>query len=486
VNYTSAQPTGTLQIKPAADKHGTATLTVRVEDSGPNAPSPNINFITRSFNLIIQPVNDLPVFTSTPVTLAEVGALYEYTAEAFDVEGNNLTFTVPSKPGWLTFTPLGGGRVRLHGTPPDGPGGNASVRVRVSDGVGSPVDQDFVIFVNSRPVVFPFSTSTNEDQPLVFSAPQFAGSFSDSDGNSLVEIRLDTLPNMGILTLNNVPVVAGQIIAVNALGALQYTPLLNYSGQDSLYWSGSDGTYFSFSSTYAAIKITPVNDVPAITTLEADTLKYEIGRGTRTQLTQRFEAVDVDDEFLTSAEIGFRRQNFRSASDRLEFTATTDITGTYDTQAGILTLIGTATVAAYVEAIRSITYSYSNFSDLVLDTRSVYFTLNDGKGLSETRDRLITLTYTFEPLDIPEVFTPNGDGANDTWKISSTIGLEQYNDAVIRIYDKRGQMRHEMKGFEVPWDGTSNHDPLPADVYYYTIDLRYNNIRYQGTVTLLK
>jgi hypothetical protein len=43
-----------------------------------------------------------------------------------------------------------------------------------------------------------------------------------------------------------------------------------------------------------------------------------------------------------------------------------------------------------------------------------------------------------------------------------------------------------MTGFEVPWDGTSNDEPLPPDVYYYTIDLLYNNVRYKGAVTILR
>src|SRR5690606_38527173 len=99
--------------------------------------------------------------------------------------------------------------------------------------------------------------------------------------------------------------------------------------------------------------------------------------------TLLFNAVDVDDETLEGAEIGFRRQNFRSANDRLEFTSTPDILGEYDAQAGILTLTGTASAEAYVQALRSITYSYVNFTDLILDSRIVYVILTDGKNLSE-------------------------------------------------------------------------------------------------------
>lgn len=486
VSYTSPQTTGTLRIKPAPDKHGTATITVRVEDSGPGSPAPNVNFITRSFNLVIQSVNDLPVFTSTPVTLAEVGTLYEYIVEATDVDGQTLTLTAPTRPAWLTLTSQGNGRARLHGTPPAGTAGNVAVRIRVSDGVGTPVDQDFQIFVNSRPVVTAFSLTTNEDQVLTFAPQQFANAFSDADGNTLAEIRIDELPKHGLLRVGNVPVSIGQVVPTASIGALTYTPQQDYFGRDTLLWNGGDGTYFGLANTYVALTINPINDAPLVTQLESDTLNYEVGRGTKVPFTLLFNAVDVDDETLEGAEIGFRRQNFRSANDRLEFTSTPDILGEYDAQAGILTLTGTASAEAYVQAIRSITYSYVNFTDLILDSRIVYVILTDGKNLSEARDRVITLTYTFEELDIPNAFTPNGDGANDVWKITSPIGMEQYDDAVITIYNKRGQVVHEMIGFEVLWDGTSRGEPLPPDVYYYTIDLRYNNIRYTGTVMLLR
>ncbi|HRJ83524.1 MAG TPA: tandem-95 repeat protein, partial [Cyclobacteriaceae bacterium] len=485
VQYTSPQATGTLRIKPAKDKHGTATITVRVQDSGLNTP-PNVNFITRSFNLVIQSVNDLPEFTSTPVLLAEVGTLYEYIAETIDVDGDAITLTTPVRPSWLTLTTLSNGRARLHGTPTVAAAGNNPVKLRASDGVGSPVDQDFTIFVNSRPVVSPFAIAINEDVTHTFTTAQFANAFSDADGNAMAEVKITTLPKHGVLRFNSVNVAVNQVIAASSLNALTYTPQQDYFGLDTLYWNGGDGTFFSLNQTYAAITINPVNDPPLITQLEGDTLKYEVGRGTLVPLTTVFNAIDVDDETLAGAEIGFRRQNFRAANDRLVFTSTPEITGSYDAQAGILILTGTAPVAAYVEAIRSIQFSYINFDELILDTRSIYITLTDGKNLSETRDRLVRLTYTFEELDIPTAFTPNNDGANDVWKITSSIGLEQYSDAVIRIYNKRGQLVHEMIGFENPWDGTSKGEKLASDVYYYTIDLLYNNIRYRGTVTILK
>ncbi len=77
VVYTSPQTTGTIRLKPKANANGTAQVTVTVTDNGLGSPAPNVNFIQRSFTLTIQPVNDAPVFKSTPVISVTVGELYE-------------------------------------------------------------------------------------------------------------------------------------------------------------------------------------------------------------------------------------------------------------------------------------------------------------------------------------------------------------------------------------------------------------------------
>ena len=122
---------------------------------------------------------------------------------------------------------------------------------------------------------------------------------------------------------------------------------------------------------------------------------------------------------------------------------------------------------------------------------SVNYTVNDNGGATSNA-AMITVTVAETPgagdLDIPTGFTPNGDGANETWKIVSRSGtdLNQFQNAEVRIYSMRGLLLYEAKGFETRWDGRQNGEALPADTYYYTIDLKTDNIRYKGIVTLLR
>lgn len=103
-----------------------------------------------------------------------------------------------------------------------------------------------------------------EDNTYTFSSTTFSDLFLDVDGDSLTQVRIDTLPTNGTLKLGANSVSAGQVIAVGQLGNLTYEPDLNYFGPDSFTWSGSDGTVFSDNSASMMFNITPLNDVPSV------------------------------------------------------------------------------------------------------------------------------------------------------------------------------------------------------------------------------
>jgi hypothetical protein len=97
----------------------------------------------QSFPITVENVNALPSFTSTPVTYGLGGELYVYYAAAEDTDGDDMTFSAPLLPGWLSFDV---NTQVLHGTPVNGDAGDHNVRLRVSDGDGTE-DQNFVITV---------------------------------------------------------------------------------------------------------------------------------------------------------------------------------------------------------------------------------------------------------------------------------------------------------------------------------------------------
>lgn len=73
------------------------------------------------------------------------------------------------------------------------------------------------------------------------------------------------------------------------------------------------------------------------------------------------------------------------------------------------------------------------------------------------------------PLTIPNTFTPNNDGINDTWNIA---GMEKFPDAVIDVFNRQGQPVFHSLNYTHPFDGRLNGANLPNGVYYYVIDVK--------------
>jgi len=86
------------------------------------------------------------------------------------------------------------------------------------------------------------------------------------------------------------------------------------------------------------------------------------------------------------------------------------------------------------------------------------------------------------PLIVPNVFTPNGDGINDTFAIP---GLDTYSQNEIVIINRWGNNVYEKKNYQNDWTGNG----LVEGTYFYV--LRVFNIAgewdtYKGYVTLIR
>jgi gliding motility-associated-like protein len=87
-------------------------------------------------------------------------------------------------------------------------------------------------------------------------------------------------------------------------------------------------------------------------------------------------------------------------------------------------------------------------------------------------------------VQVPEVFSPNGDGINDTWNI---INIERYPNNTVFIFTRTGKKVFEMKRYNNSWRGTNNGDPLPEASYYYMIDIDGDeSINFQGWLYLTR
>ncbi|MBD2703043.1 gliding motility-associated C-terminal domain-containing protein [Spirosoma sp. BT702] len=68
---------------------------------------------------------------------------------------------------------------------------------------------------------------------------------------------------------------------------------------------------------------------------------------------------------------------------------------------------------------------------------------------------------------VPDAFSPNGDGMNDTWELP---GIEAFPDAIVTVFNRWGEIVYSSeKGYKNPFDGTLNGTSLPAGLYAYAV-----------------
>jgi len=110
---------------------------------------------------------------------------------------------------------------------------------------------------------------------------------------------------------------------------------------------------------------------------------------------------------------------------------------------------------------------------------SVGLTVTDNNGCQASQT--ITISSHCDDIHIPNAFSPNGDGHNDTWVIA---GLEGDPTTTVRVYNRLGSMVFQSQGYATPWNGTYNGSKLPAAVYYYVISTKGTKQVLSGAVTI--
>ena len=119
-----------------------------------------------------------------------------------------------------------------------------------------------------------------------------------------------------------------------------------------------------------------------------------------------------------------------------------------------------------------------NFDDNQLENVFLSYRLIISSPAYLCEDDILTSPFEIEvyhkDLHIPNGFSPNNDGINDTWVIR---GLEQYPNHRIRIYNIWNTRVFEKRNYENDWDGRNmthlyfGDGRLPEGTYYYIFDL---------------
>jgi gliding motility-associated-like protein len=95
-----------------------------------------------------------------------------------------------------------------------------------------------------------------------------------------------------------------------------------------------------------------------------------------------------------------------------------------------------------------------------------------------------TATTLPDEIFIPNTFTPNGDGKNETFKVYGHV----IEHMVMKVFNQWGQLIYESSDLSTGWDGRHKGKMQPMGVYFYAIRLQLKDgseVTRKGSVNLL-
>jgi len=116
-------------------------------------------------------------------------------------------------------------------------------------------------------------------------------------------------------------------------------------------------------------------------------------------------------------------------------------------------------------------------------TVTTTYTLSGGVGGCADSDQ-VTVTVR-PPIRIPNAFTPNNDGRDDTWQIEF---IEQFPDNTVNVFNRWGNRIFSANNYSRAneWRGDINGQPAPVGTYYYVVVTKGPlGKSYSGSITIL-
>jgi|GEM_PF-656371 len=326
-----------------------------------------------------------------------------------------------------------------------------------------------------------------------YSLSDIQGEASASTGNLVFVVRPRAIPDtvttgtntpftydvlakdLGNLDPGSVQIVSnpknGQVQVDPVTGTIHYVPNPGYAGTDSLVYTVCDKTIpvplcsnlATLTFTVSAISDIAIRDtVPPV--VDNDTYTYTI------LVTNNGPAlatgIIVQDTLPNG--VGFQKGK-QSA-------------GNYNQNAGNNSI--TWTIPSLKSGATDTLVITVNTTQLGSITNTVYVTsLSKDPDLANNIS-ILTIDKKGELLTIPTLFSPNGDGINDTFLIQ---GLQDYPENTIDIFNRWGNQVYQagsyMQGGRI-WDGSN----LSEGTYFYVLKVNINgtNKQYSGYTTIIR
>lgn len=301
----------------------------------------------------------------------------------------------------------------------------------------------------------------------------------------------DTLMNAAgcdsIITLNLTVVPVNPVVTVTALsacGSYSYDGITYYNDTvltDTLH------TVFGCDSIYKHITINvhpTYEEIEVIDTFGCDLVVYDgITYTSSTQLVEHLKSISGCDSFTKYVNIEVHRFRLNAsfepempyAGELITVNTSSDVGGDYE-------ILHWEPVPLFADQqAKSQTFSLA-------EPTSIYV-VGESKGCIDTAfidvGQLPVYSSDFE---MPNAFSPNGDGLNDVFKPVFKFD-RAYVVQDFRIYNRYGQVMFATSNSAAGWDGTFRDQPADIGVYHYIITIRFTDktVRtVKGGLTLIR
>ncbi len=128
------------------------------------------------------------------------------------------------------------------------------------------------------------------------------------------------------------------------------------------------------------------------------------------------------------------------------------------------------------------------FDGVYTQQYTVTVTNTDGCSGAYSFDVIVIPDYS---IFIPNAFTPNGDGANDTWQLFGN--LTAIKQLTIQVFNRIGEKVFETNDINFAWNpnvGGYKGSDLPSGVYVYTAQIvwldNHSDSAYKGSLTIIR
>ncbi|OQP39116.1 hypothetical protein A4D02_17435 [Niastella koreensis] len=125
----------------------------------------------------------------------------------------------------------------------------------------------------------------------------------------------------------------------------------------------------------------------------------------------------------------------------------------------------------------------SSFTPQVNPTTDIDYILsatsNAGCGIAHDTVHV----FVYPGIYIPNAFTPNGDGLNETWRIPALNAIAVFE---LSIFNRYGQLMYHTQNDNKPWNGQFKGIDQPSGGYIYLLNIANGKRIMKGIVMLLR